>query len=458
MKYSRFVFFLTINDVYIAVYHSLLIRTVFLTRLEKEKIDRFLNNSTTIDLDVETEKNINHLFSNYFIIESDKEDEEIKKQCIENICYSFIANTYIITTENCNFNCNYCFVSQAVMSNRAHKIMTKDVVDATIDLLQRTYENQKDKKIDNTITFYGGEPLLNYEMIEYFMQKVTRMKQTSYWPSNVKYSIITNGSLLNEEHINFLKNNNIGICISFDVDKDSETQRISKLGQTTSELIRKSIQLCKDEGVSFGLSVTVTESTIKNKESVIKDIIAIEPVTVGFNMLIPNKGVQVSKSYYEDATNFMIYGFEKLREVGIYEDRIMRKVDSFTNSKLYPYDCCACGGNQYVISPDGEIGICHGYLNDRSYFSANVFEEKFDFKNNPVFLYWKNRSPLFMQECQNCECLGICGGGCAYAAEYNKGSIFGLDERFCVHSKTILKWLLNSLYQKSISNKSVSQK
>lgn len=429
----------------IAAYHSLLIRTVFLTKLEKTKIDIFLDKKIPLDLDSETENIVKYLFTHYFIITSDEEDSMLKQNCIESILHPIIANTYIITTENCNFRCEYCFISQAVEKSKASKKMSRRVVDATLNLLQKTYEKQN-IDIEKNITFYGGEPLLNFDAIRYFMQKVGQINDST-WPSNINYSIITNGSLLNKDHLLFFKENNIGLCISCDFDQPSNAHRPDKYGNCTSATVEKTIQLCREEKVSYGLSITISEDTMKNKEHVINNIIALKPVSVGFNMLLPNKGICVPEAYYEEATNFMIYGFEKLRDANIYEDRIMRKVNAFSNSILYPYDCCACGGNQYVISPDGKIGICHGYLNNRKYFTSNVFNNNFDFESDSVFSYWRKRSPLFMQSCQNCECLSICGGGCAYAADYNNGSIYSLDSRFCTHSKTILKWLINSLFK-----------
>ena len=145
----------------------------------------------------------------------------------------------------------------------------------------------------------------------------------------------------------------------------------------------------------------------------------------------------------------MIECFKRLRQKGLYEDRMMRKVQAFIDNKLYLYDCCASGGNQLVIASDGCIGICHGYLNNRKYFSANVFDKDFDFRDSPDFEYWKKRSPVFMSECQKCECLGICGGGCPYAADYMHNSIYALDDRFCIHAKKILKWLVCDLYEQT---------
>ena len=90
----------------------------------------------------------------------------------------------------------------------------------------------------------------------------------------------------------------------------------------------------------------------------------------------------------------------------IFEDRIMRKVDAFVDGKIYPFDCGASGGGQIVIAPDGDVGVCHGYLGDRKYFCTNIHDITFDPTKDPVFLEWSKRSPLNLDACKTCPALG----------------------------------------------------
>lgn len=448
MQFSKYTHFFDVGNDTIGVFHSLLIRTVFLTKHEKESIDLFLENATPLDDNFK--ETVKYLFSNYYLVNSNNEDEEVYQQCLSLIYPPAISNAYIVVTENCNFNCKYCFISERVTAGGVNKIMTKDVAKASVELLQKTYERQQ-HEYDKTITFYGGEPLLNFEVIKYFMHEIEHVKLYAYWPSDVKYAIITNGSLLTKEHIAFFRKNNIALSISYDVDEHSHANRANRLGQDTFDVVRNNIQLCINEKMPYSLSITISEDTIRNRGTVLQEIMKLEPLTVAFNMLIPNKHLIPSNTYYEDATDFMIECFKHLRKKGIFEDRVMRKVNAFIDNKLYLYDCCASGGNQYVIAPDGSIGICHGYLNNRKYFSHSVFNKDFDFHTSADFEYWKKRSPVFMSECQECECLGICGGGCPYAADYMHGSIYALDDRFCTHAKKVLRWLIIDLYEQTIT-------
>lgn len=445
MKFSKFIYRFEIKKKdAVALYHSLLVKTVFLTHAELQQVEVALREKAFPNKNIE--ETLLFLHRNYFLVGSDEEDNDLFNKCLELIYPQSISNAYLVVTENCNFKCKYCFISETVEANKKNKMMTGEVAKATAELLQRTYERQQ-TDYDKTITFYGGEPLMNFEIIKFFIEELKRIKAEKYFPDDVRCALITNGSLLNEEIIGFLRENNIAISISYDIDKVAHANRVNKNDDQTFDVVREKIELCKQKEFPFSLSITITENTINSKEQILEEILRLGPKTVAFNLLIPNHREVPSNSYYEKATDFMIDMFKELRKCGIYEDRIMRKVQAFKDNKLYLYDCCAAGGNQYVISPSGEIGICHGYLNNRKYFSGNVFDKSFEFHENKDFQYWRNRSPLYMEKCFSCECLGICGGGCPYAAEYMHGSIYDLDDRFCIHAKKVLHWLIDDLYE-----------
>ena len=449
MKLSKYTYEFKINNEITALYHALLVRVVFLKFNEIAALKEFLNGNTPkCDAEKET---INYLFTNYFIVRDSKEDDLLYNKCIDLISHSAISNAYIVVTENCNFNCKYCFISKIVQKDAPSKTMTPEVAKKAVALLQRTYERQQ-SAYDKTITFYGGEPLLNINVIQSFMEEVEKIKSSEqYWPHDVKYALISNGALISDEILNILRKYGIALSISYDIDKIAHSNRVSKNHEDSFRIVREKIELCKEWGYPFSLSITISEDTIQNREDVIKEIKQINPATVAFNMLIPNEHGIPPASYYERATDFMIEAFKELREVGIFEDRIMRKVQAFEDGKLFLYDCCASGGNQYVIDPSGNIGICHGYLNNGKYFSDNVSNSNFDFRDNEVYRFWRNRTPLRMEQCKDCECLGICGGGCPYAADFMHGSIYEVDDRFCIHAMKVLQWMINDLYTQIVT-------
>jgi uncharacterized protein len=100
-----------------------------------------------------------------------------------------------------------------------------------------------------------------------------------------------------------------------------------------------------------------------------------------------------------------------------------------------------------VILPDGKIGVCHAYSGTGEFFINP--DSKFDPFEHPFWKEWSKRSPLNMPQCYGCEALTICGGGCPHNADINKGSIWEIDDHFCIHAKETLNWLIWDLYEQT---------
>ena len=127
----------------------------------------------------------------------------------------------------------------------------------------------------------------------------------------------------------------------------------------------------------------------------------------------------------------------------------MRKVKSFAKSSVYFSDCAATSGGQIVIAANRDVGICQGCLYDRKYFVTNVLDENFNPTTNEIWQRFRHLSPPEKNECQECEALGICGGGCPISAANEKAgnTIDSLDRRFCIHAKESLKFLISDLHR-----------
>jgi uncharacterized protein len=82
-----------------------------------------------------------------------------------------------------------------------------------------------------------------------------------------------------------------------------------------------------------------------------------------------------------------------------------------------------------------------------------VRDPAFDPARDPVFLEWNKRTPLNIPECQGCYALGICGGGCPFNARKQYGTIWDIEERFCIHAKKTLEWLVWDFFDNNIKTK-----
>lgn len=198
------------------------------------------------------------------------------------------------------------------------------------------------------------------------------------------------------------------------------------------------------------MSVTLTPQAIEHFDEFLAfftDVEFREVDGVSLNLLHFTPHMELPDDYYRTAVECQIKAFKRFREVGLYEERVMRKVRAFVDQKPM-YADCGIVGRQLVIAPDGRIGVCQDFVKPRTYFPRSVYDTEHHDLLEVLFAEWRDRSPFSMPQCMDCPALGICGGGCPASAELKTGNRWNLDERACHHSKQILEWLVWDAYAK----------
>ena len=462
---SRFAHVFDLDDDHIALYHSLRMKPVYLTKTEYKAFSGFLQNSKIENLSdfPSSLAQIAAELSECKILTKDSDtDDKVITYFRSILPEPAVSGCYFILSEQCNLACKYCFLGNSNPEKRKHfslQNMSMETAEKALDFLIRQLE--KNENVEKPfIIFYGGEPLLNFEVLDFLADRINKLRVTKPYLKDASVSVVTNGLLLDEKKLKRLKELNVSIGISIDgCTEESNALRVDRAGNPAFSSILKILDMAKNCGIGVGLSVTLNEEAIKNKSEMLELISKYNIKGFGFNILMPEGTFKVSEEYNEKATQFIIDMFVELRKIGIYEDRIMRKVktfqDSYSEPKLHFADCGATAGAQLVFAPDGSVGICHGCLWNKKYFVSSVDDDSFDAKTNPVFIEWSQLSPVNREECQDCAALGICGGGCPVNAmnAMEGNTIHSLDKRFCVHSKKTLDFLIKDLYKITANKK-----
>ena len=406
------------------------------------------------DFPLETRHIVEELLRNKILVEDGETDQKIIQRVRSKIPKPSVNVAYFILSEQCNLACRYCFLGNNNPDKRglfkAEK-MTLETAQLALDFFIQQVE-QSDPERESSppvIIFYGGEPILNFEALEYIAQNVNEIRSKRKSMEKAEMSVISNGTLLDREKIKRL--NQLGVAIAVSVDGSDEfanSQRVDKNGKQIFGKLTGILEILREEQSNFSLSITLTEQTISNASGLISLIETYNVRSIGFNIIMSDEEFQPGDEYYSKASDFIIEMFIYLRSHGIYEDRIMRKLKSFVKSSIYFSDCAATSGSQVVITPDGSVGICHGCLADRKYFVTDI-NSRFRADQNSVYLDWCSLTPLNRDDCLACEALGICGGGCPINAErlHEGNTIHSLDERFCIHAKKTLSFLISDLYR-----------
>lgn len=465
MGLSRFAHIFDMGDDNIALYHSLRMKPVYIKKTEYQEILNFFKNSNAEDLS-DFPSSLSKIATELRECKILTKDEDSDNNAIQffrsRIPEPAISGCYFILSEQCNLACKYCFLGNNNMEKRQHfslKNMSIETAKKGVEFFVRQVEKINLANFPNDdfkpfIIFYGGEPLINFEVLDYVATSINELRLTKPHLKNVIMSVVTNGLLLDVAKLKRLRELNVGVSISIDgYNEKANEMRVDRSGRPVFSDVLKTLDMVKENGFEVGLSITLTEESIKDKSKMLELIEKYNVKGYGYNILMPQGEFSVSEDYNKKATQFIIDMFTELRQKGVYEDRMMRKVKTFQNSFDTPHpwfsDCGATAGGQIVIAPDGAIGICHGCLWDRKYFVSSVDDDSFDARTNPTYKEWSQLSPINRKECESCAALGICGGGCPINAMNSKegNTIHSMDERFCIHSKMTLEFLIKELYK-----------
>ena len=362
----------------------------------------------------------------------------------------YLDMMYLLLHDGCNLKCSYCFEEVATTEEKHQpKAMSMAVVEQALELFTSLTMKYGKLNEPRLIHLYGGEPLLNPKGVRYAITRISEYVENGKLPSNTQITIVTNGTLVTAEIADIFAAHNVTVGLSLDgPEMFTNKHRLPRFGSmNVYSSVLKAHQLLKERGVRIGLSVTLTPEVVCEFDTVLRfltDDLGIED-GLSFNILHRHPIFQTPNNYAEDAARCMVDAFKVFVERGIYEERMMRRAQSFVNRRV-TYADCGVVGNQIVVAPDGAIGICQDFVKSGKYFSGTVFDENYDPYETNLFKDWIKRSPLFIEDCRSCAAIGICGGGCPANAELVTGSRWNIDTRVCPYSLQALEWLIWSTY------------
>jgi uncharacterized protein len=337
---------------------------------------------------------------------------------------------YLLLSQSCNLSCTYCFEH---LGPDMGKLMPWSVADKAIDFFSRVSVPKR------TIVFYGGEPLLDEEVFVKSVDKIRRMGL------ECRLSMVSNGTLITPELAEYIAKNKVDVGVSIDGPKEiHDRARVMRDGSGGSfdDAIR-GYNYLKEKGVNPSISCTIGKHNVKELEDVARFFVSeLKPKGVGFNLMMGGKN---DEGAMREATEQLLKAYEILRNNGIYEDRVMRRLKAITTGKNHLKDCGAYG-NQFAVRYDGKVGPCHGFCNSGEYFSGDIKDD--DFKlDEEVFGKWGSRSQLTTPACKDCPSALICGGGCALNSQKEFGGFDEVDKRVCIHSSMLLDWIMRETWK-----------
>ena len=354
--------------------------------------------------------------------------------------------TIYLTTE-CNFQCTYCY-EEYTKCLILDKEMLKDILDFIIDL-----ESNKDSDAF-AVNFMGGEPLLKKELI---YQAVNYIKEKC--KKKVLYYITTNGSLLNEEMISWMKENDFFVRISIDGNKETHKKnRLQKDGNSAYATIMQNLKFIKKSGLKYTIRMTVANNTL---DQIYDNVIYFQ--TLGFdklsivldiNMQFGKTEEDIFRKQMKKIASYYLNTVDDNPNLSI--DLINGKMFGLLTESDKGFTMCGAGLTSFCIMPDGNIYPCAYVTNDEAFKIGNI-KNGIDIElaqNLPRELFRKE-----FRDCLECTVKNMCHSmKCGYMNYIKSGFINVPAEIICRQEKLIYPILKNVLYELGKKNILIRQK
>ena len=301
------------------------------------------------------------------------------------------------------------------------------------------------------VIFYGGEPLLNKEVIRYSLDYLKLKKDVGLLPARISFMIATNGALVDDEIVALCKEHRVMVTVGLDGPKASnDALRVDSEGNGTFDRIVATIKLLVKGGVKTFASTSITPFNIDQVTEYADFFKELGVEKFGFNflkgrLLLELVGKDNLDSYYRRASQSVIEQARRQGNPG-FEYQMEKKQVAFDQRDFFPVDC-TCYGNQLVIQPDGQISNCPFY----KAWLGHVKSVSKDFRiwNQPIVKEWRKRLSLYHPG----EAKAMCGGGCAWSSSELKGNPLAFDDSSQIFSEEVLNELIWSRYDRTESQK-----
>jgi uncharacterized protein len=402
--------------------------------------DNIVNGIKNIEFNKDNmnEEQLNELLSGGFIIDKDFDELVLLKTRLN--LHNFSTNILGLTitpTLDCNLACKYCY--EELQKNKMTKKVQKQLVTFVEDYLKSGVRYVE-------VTWYGGEPLLCFDIVESLSAKFISLCKKY----NAEYSadIVTNGTLLDTTIMKKLVDLKIrGVQITLDGKKEiHDSRRFYHDGKGSFDDIISNLQ--EIVGIlPIMLRINVDETNIQDTLSFVNNLIRYE--------WFDKESISIYYGYVKKfSTTCKCNESECLKPNEFWEQSLLLQNHLFENGfgfHMYPNVNVGCGAtaiNAFVVGPFGELYKCWSNVGLKSYQVGTIFAP---IELNKVHMEYLTESFEGDEECKNCKFLPICMGGCVdIRLKIKKNEMRNKD---CSGYKYYLSKALKKYYISKILNK-----
>lgn len=320
---------------------------------------------------------------------------------------------------DCNLRCKYCFADTGSF-HHDRSMMSAEVGKKAIDFVIQNSGKRKNIEID----YFGGEPLMNFGVVKEITEYAK--EQGAKHGKNFRFTITTNGLLLDEAKKAYINENMSNIVLSIDGTKEVNDRvrvRVDGSGSYDS-IVPKFQDIAQSRGQdNYYVRGTFTAYNLDFAKDVLHladlgfEQTSVEPVVAPYEEPYALREEHLPKIYEE---------YEKLAEEYVARRKNGKPFNFFHFMIDLSQGPCVikrmsgCGsGHEYVaVTPDGDIYPCHQFVGNEDFKMGSVLDGSFD---DTIKATFQSSNVYTKDACKDCFAKFYCSGGCpANAYNFNK--------------------------------------
>lgn len=344
-------------------------------------------------------------------------------------------------THNCNLRCTYCYAGPKV-----NRRMSLDTANRAVDFLAG---QSKDGCV---ITFFGGEPLLEFTLIQ---QIVLRARK--HYGRNVQFRMSTNGTLVDREFLEFCRDNEVFFVLSIDGNREQHdrVRRYADGRGSYDSIAGRLAGILEFNPYMIAVSVVVPETVpfVADGARHLFDIgFRYVLQTLDYSAPWQSADLRALRKQYVSLSRFYFDALSAGRK--IYYSPFDERIKTHAQKPYGKGDLCDLANTQVAIAASGRIYPCVQFIgsDDGSYLD-NVIGDVFDGFDKSRRAWFVEENYRDKRSCTGCALAERCAIYCGCVNWRATGSLSTVPPIICEHERMlmpIVDKLANRLWKKNV--------